>query len=84
MAHRNGPDEDSIRGYVLLSVEVIPSSRSAFLAALDLDEARLDKGYSLTDCISMNAMRERGLFEVLANDAHFRQQGFSVLCAPAA
>jgi uncharacterized protein len=42
--------------------------------------ARLDRGYSLSDCISMNAMRERGLFEVLNNDAHFRQEGFVVLC----
>ena len=64
------------------SVEVIPCSRSAFLAALDLYEARLDKGYSLSDCISMNAMRERGLVEVLTNDAHFRQEGFIVLCEP--
>jgi len=30
----------------------------------------------------MNAMRERGLFEVLTNDAHFRQEGFIVLCEP--
>src|SRR5262249_29578653 len=61
------------------AIEVVPSSRGAFLAALDLYEARLDKGYSLTDCVSMNLLRERGLIEVLTNDAHFRQEGFIVL-----
>ena len=38
-----------------------------------------DKGYSLTDCISMNVMRRDGLIEVLTNDEHFTQEGFSCL-----
>jgi predicted nucleic acid-binding protein len=41
--------------------------------------ARLDKGYSLTDCISMNVMRRDGLSEVLTNDEHFTQEGFRCL-----
>ncbi|HMG73540.1 MAG TPA: hypothetical protein VK582_08565 [Pyrinomonadaceae bacterium] len=40
---------------------------------------RPDKGYSLTDCISMNVMRERGLTDVLTNDPHFRQEGYRPL-----
>jgi predicted nucleic acid-binding protein len=59
--------------------EVIQLSHQAFLAGLTLYESRLDKGYSLTDCISMNVMRERGITEVLTHDNHFAQEGFVVL-----
>ncbi len=50
-----------------------------FLKALELYKSRLDKGYSLTDCISMNAMRELGIVEILTNDRHFEQEGFTKL-----
>ena len=50
-----------------------------FLRALKLYKIRLDKGYSLTDCISMNAMREFGIAEVFTNDTHFSQEGFTQL-----
>jgi predicted nucleic acid-binding protein len=41
--------------------------------------ARPDKGYSLTDCISMQTMRREGLTDVLTNDRHFEQEGFRAL-----
>ena len=44
-----------------------------------LYQARPDKGYSLTDCISMEVMRREGLSEVLTNDEHFTQEGFTCL-----
>jgi hypothetical protein len=44
---------------------------------LALYQSRLDKGYSLTDCISMQTMRREGLTEVLTNDRHFEQEGFA-------
>ena len=47
--------------------------------ALTLYEARPDKEYSLTDCIAMQTMRREGLTEVLTNDHHFTQEGFSIL-----
>lgn len=50
-----------------------------FLKALQLYKSRLDKGYSLTDCISMNAMRDFAITEVLTNDGHFNQEGFTKL-----
>ena len=62
-----------------LSIEVLPHTRATFLAGLELYEARLDKGYSLTDCISMNVMREREINEILTHDHHFAQEGFTVL-----
>ena len=60
-------------------VLVIQQSRGSFLAGLNLYEARSDKGYSLTDCISMNTMSAHGVTEVLTNDRHFVQEGFEIL-----
>ena len=58
------------------NVSVIAQSRRSFLDGLELYEARPDKGYSLTDCISMQTMRREGLSDVLTNDRHFEQEGF--------
>jgi predicted nucleic acid-binding protein len=62
-----------------LNVRVIPQSRPSFLSGLELYLARPDKGYSLTDCISMQTMRREGLTEALTNDRHFEQEGFHAL-----
>ncbi len=61
------------------TVRVIPQNRGSFLAGLDLYSARPDKGYSLTDCVSMETMRREGLTDVLTNDRHFEQEGFRAL-----
>jgi uncharacterized protein len=63
------------------NVMVLPQTRQTFLEGVDLYQGRLDKGYSLTDCISMNACRAEGITEVLTNDHHFAQEGFVVLIA---
>ena len=60
-------------------VHVIPQSRESFLAGLKLYQARPDKGYSLTDYISMCAMRTEGITDVLTNDRHFEQEGYHAL-----
>lgn len=60
-------------------VRVIPQSRESFLSGMSLYGERPDKGYSLTDCISMQAQRREGLTEVLTNDRHFEQEGFRAL-----
>ena len=60
-------------------IEVRPQSRQSFLRGLELYETRLDKNYSLTDCISMNVMRAASIDEALTNDRHFSQEGFTVL-----
>jgi predicted nucleic acid-binding protein len=60
-------------------VNVLSTSIADFDAALALYEARLDKGYSLTDCRSMNALGALGVSEVLTNDHHFSQEGFTIL-----
>ncbi len=61
------------------TVTVHPQSRDTFLKGLNLYEARPDKGYSLTDCISMATMRQEGITEVLTHDDHFTQEGFTRL-----
>lgn len=60
-------------------ITVIPQTRTTFDAGLALYEARLDKTYSLTDCISMQTMRDAGINEVLTYDEHFVQEGFRAL-----
>jgi predicted nucleic acid-binding protein len=60
-------------------VTVHPQSRDSFLAGLRLYEQRNDKGYSLVDCISMTTMLRQGIVEVLTNDHHFIQEGFTVV-----
>ncbi len=61
------------------NVRVLPQSRDSFLRGVELFGQRLDKQYSLTDCVSMNAMRAESLMDVLTNDHHFAQEGFAVL-----
>ncbi len=61
------------------NVKVLPQSRDSFLRGVELCEQRADKEYSLTDCISMNAMRSESVSEILTNDHHFAQEGFHVL-----
>lgn len=46
---------------------VLPQSHQTFITGLVLYEARPDKGYSLTDCISMEAMRREGITEILTH-----------------
>ena len=58
---------------------VIPQSHDLFIRGLDLYEQRLDKRYSLADCISMVVMRERGIHEILSHDRDFAAEGFVTL-----
>jgi predicted nucleic acid-binding protein len=59
--------------------EVVSHTHERLIAGLALYKARADKGYSLTDCISLNIMRERRITDVLTHDQHFAQEGFTVL-----
>ena len=61
------------------AVDVLPQTRADFDAALAFYESRPDKNYSLTDCRSMAAMKSLALQDVLSNDHHFAQEGFTVL-----
>jgi len=61
------------------TVRIVPQNSSSFDAGLDLYRSRPDKGYGLTDCISMGTMRREGLNAVLTNARHFEQEGFRAL-----
>jgi predicted nucleic acid-binding protein len=61
------------------AVHIGAHSEQAFQAGLALYHERPDKGYSLTDCISMQTMRREGLTEAVTSDRHFEQEGFRVL-----
>ncbi|RQD81821.1 MAG: PIN domain-containing protein [Methanocalculus sp. MSAO_Arc1] len=45
----------------------------------ELYRSRLDKGWSLTDCISFEVMRESNIREALTRDHHFEQAGYKIL-----
>ena len=61
------------------AITVHPQSDQSFLSGLALYEARPDKAYSHADCISMLAMRQEVITEVLTDDDHFTQEGFTIL-----
>lgn len=55
---------------------VVDFAPAVYQAGFDLYEARPDKDWSLTDCISFAVMTERGLTDALTADRHFEQAGF--------
>ncbi len=59
--------------------EILPASREALDRALELYHQHADKEWTLTDCVSFVAMRERGVTEALTADHHFEQAGFVAL-----
>jgi predicted nucleic acid-binding protein len=65
---RNDPD-----------VKIISVSSDLFSKGLKLYSERLDKEWSLTDCISFEVMNEHRLVNALTTDHHFEQAGFRVL-----
>ncbi len=58
---------------------IIPASQELFQAGMQLHEARPDKAWSLTDCISFVFMERQGIRRALAFDHHFTQAGFEAL-----
>jgi uncharacterized protein len=60
-------------------IEIVPFSRERNDAAVRLYEARPDKTWSLTDCLSFVIMEQRQLTEAITTDRHFEQAGFRAL-----
>lgn len=60
-------------------VMVMAQTRKLFLKGFALYKARGDKGYSLTDCVSMAIMRQRKILDALTTDHDFEQEGFAAL-----
>ena len=60
-------------------VQVVPANDALFDEGVQLFANRLDKEWSLTDCISFVVMEQNGLTEALTGDHHFEQAGFVAL-----
>ena len=60
-------------------IRVWPPTEELFHAGFDLFEARPDKEWSLTDCISFVVMERERITEALTGDHHFQQAGFTTL-----
>ncbi len=56
--------------------DIVCCDTVVFEAGLDLYSRRPDKDWSLTDCISFEVMKTRGIVEAVTGDHHFRQAGF--------
>jgi predicted nucleic acid-binding protein len=61
------------------SIQLISYNQELRQAGIELYQKRPDKGYSLTDCISMIVMKKLNISEVLTNDKHFSQEGFVII-----
>jgi predicted nucleic acid-binding protein len=60
-------------------VRIFPQTHETYSAGVAFYASRPDKGYSLTDCISMQTMWREQVTDVLTNDRHFEQEGFRPL-----
>lgn len=58
---------------------VVPFSMELQGDAIRLYANRLDKEWSLTDCVSFEVMQREGISEALTADHHFEQAGFTAL-----
>lgn len=61
------------------TVQIIPPTADLFERGVRLYEARGDKSWGLTDCISFTIMRDMGIQDALTSDRHFEQAGFRCL-----
>lgn len=60
-------------------IQIIHASPEQHRSAFQLFQARPDKEWGLTDCLSFVIMREQDLSDALTSDEHFRQAGFRAL-----
>jgi len=60
---------------------LVPATSELFERGRRLYQARSDKDWPLTDCISFVTMQDQALSEALTADRHFEQAGFKALFA---
>jgi predicted nucleic acid-binding protein len=61
------------------NARIEPLTDALFSEGIRLYGQRLDKDWSLTDCISFVVMQRDGIIEALTGDHHFEQAGFVAL-----
>jgi predicted nucleic acid-binding protein len=60
-------------------VRIIDPDEQLFQEGVKLYGSRLDKDWSLTDCMSFVVMQREGIVEALTGDHHYTQAGFTTL-----
>jgi predicted nucleic acid-binding protein len=78
-ALRRAAIADTRRLLASARTEVVAASGSAWRAAFDLYQARLDRDWSLVDCSSILICQERGIHRIFTHDHYFRAGGFQCL-----
>ncbi len=58
------------------TVDVIDVDRGLLERGIELYARRLDKAYSMVDCVSMVVCRDLGITDVLTTDRDFEREGF--------
>lgn len=81
LASRNRPVFISLMKNIRADADstIMEPTTELFEAGITLYEARPDKQWSLTDCISFIVMEQQGITEALTGDHHFEQAGFTAL-----
>lgn len=79
MFNRQGATKFIRQCYVTPNMNVVPIDSVLLNQAIGLYEARPDKEWGLTDCISFVVMKEQNLVEAVTADKHFVQAGFLAL-----
>lgn len=60
-------------------LEVVHVEEKLIQEGLELFKSRMDKDWSLTDCISFTVMKGKGINKAITSDHHFEQAGFERL-----
>ena len=77
--HRDAPRKIVSAFRAVADNVIVATTDELFEQGLDLYHERLDKQWSLTDCISFVFMKQRGIQDALTGDHHFEQAGFKAL-----
>lgn len=57
-------------------IEIVPASSELFRLGFELYKSRVDKEWSIVDCMSFIMMEEMEISEAFTEDHHFEQAGF--------
>jgi uncharacterized protein len=77
--NRNGAVQFIQQCYSTDNIKVVSVDTTLLMQAIALYQARTDKSWGLTDCISFIVMQQQNLTDAVTSDRHFLQAGFRIL-----
>lgn len=77
--NRNGAVQFIQQCYGTDNIQVVSVDTALLMQAMDLYQARPDKDWGLTDCISFIVMQQQDLVDAVTSDRHFLQADFRIL-----